>query len=151
MLSDLNKVFETSLQQLKTEIESYPDESLLWKLVEGTANSGGNLCLHLCGNLQHFIGRTLGKTNYQRNRNAEFNDKDVPREQLISEIGSTINSIRKTLESMDPVRLKEPYPIQIRNFSMNVQHMLFHLLNHLGYHLGQINYHRRMVAAGENM
>jgi hypothetical protein len=45
-------------------------------IADGISNSAGNLCLHLIGNLNHFIGATLGNTGYVRNREQEFSSKE---------------------------------------------------------------------------
>jgi hypothetical protein len=72
------KTFLRDLEKLKTEISSFKDESNLWKISGDIKNSAGNLCLHLCENLQHFIGAVLGNSGCVRNRDAEFSRKNVP-------------------------------------------------------------------------
>ena len=60
MITDtLIMLFERDLQKLKTEIELYKDEDNLWLIKKGIDNSAGNLCLHLIGNLSHFISQRL--------------------------------------------------------------------------------------------
>jgi hypothetical protein len=51
------KLFERDLDKLKQEISAYTNEDDLWKIKDGIANSSGNLCLHLVGNLKHFVGK----------------------------------------------------------------------------------------------
>lgn len=124
----------------------YPDEKLIWAVAPGTTNSGGNLCLHLCGNLQHFIGAVLGNSGYVRNREAEFASKDIPRAKLLAEIENTKTAIANTLPNLPHEQLHAPYPVEVFGYPMATVFFLMHLATHLGYHLGQVNYHRRMIA-----
>ena len=64
----------------------YKNEEDVWKIKEGISNSAGNLTLHLLGNLNHFIGATLGNTGYVRERDKEFSLKNIPRIQLVEDL-----------------------------------------------------------------
>jgi len=146
MVKSLAELFDRDLDRLIAEISSYKKESDLWLLPNGINNTGGNLCLHLAGNLQHFIGHVLGKTDYVRNRKAEFNDKNVLRSSLINEIEITKKAIANTLTSLTADQLNEDYPIELFGKPMTIGFFLIHLSGHLNYHLGQINYHRRLLS-----
>jgi uncharacterized damage-inducible protein DinB len=141
----LSKLFERDLEKLKTEINSYKDEKKMWEVSGDIKNSAGNLCLHLLGNLQHFVGTILGESGYERNRDAEFSRKNVPVEKMQKEIDETIIIIKKTLNKLDEKRLKDIYPINVFGEEMSIGFFLTHLATHLDYHLGQINYHRRLL------
>lgn len=143
-LNSLHKLYHRDLDLLAQEITAYPTEASLWVIDGDIKNSGGNLCLHLCGNLQHFIGTVLGKTNYVRNREAEFADKAIPKATLLKQIQDTKNAM-SILTQLDPLHLQETYPIQVFNEPMTTEYFLIHLLGHLTYHRGQINYHRRLL------
>ncbi|MCB0490070.1 MAG: DinB family protein [Cyclobacteriaceae bacterium] len=142
-LGDLKKIFERDLDQLAQEISAYSKESDLWIVKGEIKNSAGNLCLHLCGNLQHFVGKVLGGTDYVRNREAEFADKNVPRSTLLKEVATTKKVVSDTLHKMSPPQLDETYPINVFGEPMTTGFFLMHLATHLTYHRGQINYHRR--------
>lgn len=144
-LNHLHELFLRDLDLLAQEITSYPTEASLWIVKGDIKNSGGNLCLHLCGNLQHFIGAVLGKDGYIRNRDAEFGDKDIPKAILLEQIDATKSSITKTLETLSASQLESPYPIEVFGKPMTTEYFLIHLLAHLTYHRGQINYHRRLL------
>tara|TARA_R110000868_G_scaffold334219_2_gene594904 strand:- start:366 stop:818 length:453 start_codon:yes stop_codon:yes gene_type:complete len=133
------------LNRLTNEIESYANEADLWKLSGDINNTAGNLCLHLCGNLQHFIGTIIGKTGYIRKRDEEFTLKNVPREELLHQIKVTKSSIAETLEAFDDKLMDATYPLEVFKKPMSHISFLIHLSGHLNYHLGQINYHRRML------
>ena len=146
MTESLNKVMQRNLQQLKKEMTAYANEKDLWLMEGEIPNSAGNLCLHLCGNLQHYIGTVLGNSGYIRQRDAEFSTKDVPVNELLSLIDTTMDVISNTLSNLDSESLTKDYPEQIFGSPMTTEYFLIHLASHLGYHLGQINYHRRLLA-----
>ena len=146
MIPTLTKLFLRDLEKLKTEITFFKDERNLWQISGGIKNSAGNLCLHLCGNLQHFIGGVLGNSGYIRQRDAEFSRKDVPVKELIVEIESTIKVVEKTLNELKEETLQKKYPIDVFGYEMTTEFFLVHLVSHLNYHLGQINYQRRLLA-----
>lgn len=143
----LMELFERDLNKLKEEINLYTDESKLWILKGEIKNSAGNLTLHLLGNLNHFIGAILGNSDYVRNRDAEFSNKDVPRTEMINNIDKTIGVIKSTLLKISYEDLKQNYPVKVLKdkVTMNTEYFLIHLSGHLNYHLGQINYHRRLI------
>ncbi len=140
-------LFQKDLDKLKEEITLYPKDEQLWQVREGISNSGGNLCLHLTGSLQHFIGAVLGDSGYVRNRDAEFRLKNVPRSKLLEDIDITRNAVTDTLEQLSKNELQKDYPLPVLNEEKtNTSYFLLHLLSHLNYHIGQINYHRRIIA-----
>lgn len=144
-LDILRSLFNRDLNKLFQEISLYQDESKLWIAEKGIANSGGNLCLHLVGNLQTYIGKELGGHPYVRDRDAEFSSKNIPREILLQQISNTKEVVDQTLVSLDPSMLGHNFPVLVFKERTSVEYMLIHLATHLGYHLGQVNYHRRLV------
>lgn len=144
-IESLKKLLLRDLDALAKEIDLYPTEESLWMLTGDIKNTAGNLCLHLCGNLQHFIGRILGQSAYVRNRDAEFADKNIPKEKLLTEIEATKRAIADTLSKLDPSKLEAEYPIQVFGEPMTTVYFLIHLSGHLNYHKGQVNYHRRIL------
>ncbi|MFT4669298.1 MAG: putative damage-inducible protein DinB [Flavobacteriaceae bacterium] len=145
LISTLKSFFERDLNKLKFEIESYQNEDNLWLIEGAILNSSGNLCLHLIGNLNAFIGAELGNTGYIRDRKFEFSEKHIPRADLIQEIDKTLSMIKTTLDSLNEGQLKQDYPKIVFKEKMSAEYFLIHLTTHLTYHLGQINYHRRLL------
>ena len=145
MLKDhLKEIYIRDLTKLRTEIESYSNESNIWAISKDILNSGGNLCLHINGNLKHFIGTVLGKSGYVRDRDSEFSLKNIPRNELLKSTDGTINIVTKTIESLPDEMLTKDYPVEFINKTVTIEYLLIHLAVHLNYHLGQINYHRRL-------
>ena len=141
----LNELFKRDLAKLKSEIEQYPNDDSLWKTAEGIANSGGNLSAHLCGNLRHFIGHNLANDGYVRNRDHEFSMKGESREVMIREIENTSNAVSAALSGLSESDLDNIYPDRVPIPDSPTRTILLHLYAHLSYHLGQINYHRRLL------
>ena len=122
----------------------------VWMIGGETKNSAGTLALHLVGNLEHFIGSAMGGTGYQRDRDAEFGDRNVPRDELLRRIAGCRQTMTGTLGAMTVETVLAPYPGQspMGLGDESAHTFLLHLTGHFSWHLGQIDYHRRIVAAG---
>jgi Protein of unknown function (DUF1572) len=142
---DLIEIFERDLNKLIAEINLYKNENNLWLVREGISNSAGNLCLHLIGNLNHFIGAVLGNTGYVREREKEFSLKNIPAKDLVARIEATAVVVKNSLLKVTAADFKKHFPIEVFNKPLTTGFFMLHLATHLSYHLGQINYHRRLV------
>lgn len=147
MTEHLSSLMQRDLDTLAKEINQYTNEEDLWKTAEGINNCAGNLCLHICGNLKHFIGAVLGNSGYVRERDREFNDKNVPRDSLLTNIEETKKSIADTFAAVDTDSMEADYPIEVFGHKMKTGFFLIHLHGHMNYHLGQVNYHRRLLTS----
>lgn len=145
MIPELIKIYKRDLDKLKSEIKSFRLEENLWITTGTIINPAGNLSLHLTGNLNQFIGRHLGNTGYVRDRNSEFGAKHIPSDKLIAGIDEVSEVIEKTLINLSKTDLNAPYPEEVFGYEMTTSFMLLHLSSHLSYHLGQINYIRRVL------
>ena len=147
--SAISSIFERELTKLIEEIKLYKTDKDIWEVSKSINNSGGNLCLHICGNLNHFIGAVLGDTGYVRNRDSEFSEKNLSKTKLISEIQETIKVVTKTLETILDQDLDKEYtafpPHLLGKEKLSKFYFLAHLIAHMDYHIGQINYHRRLI------
>ncbi|AFK05366.1 hypothetical protein Emtol_4242 [Emticicia oligotrophica DSM 17448] len=145
MLASLETLYVRDLLRLKSEIESYVEENTIWEIRNEINNSAGNLCLHLIGNLNHYVGHQLGGTAYVRNRVAEFSEKNVSRSELVAKIEQTIEMIKSILPNISEELLAKNHTEEFQGGLNSNEFFLIHLLSHLNYHLGQINYHRRLI------
>jgi uncharacterized damage-inducible protein DinB len=143
--ADLCAILLRDLASFRKEIAAYPDDASLWALPPGISNSAGTLALHCAGNLQHFLGAVLAGSGYQRNRDAEFASRDLPREALVAELSRAASAVIRALEALPESRLREPYPLEFQGRQIETGRFLLHLATHLAYHLGQADYHRRLV------
>lgn len=146
MLSEtLQILFKRDLERLQQEVEQYQNEANLWVVAGQISNSAGNLCLHLIGNLNTYIGAELGKTDYVRHRDLEFSQKDIQQAELVQMVINTRQVVENTLITLTPEQLKATYPSKVFDYEMSTEFFLVHLVAHLSYHLGQVNYHRRLL------
>ena len=141
----LMELFERDIQKQKTKKKKKKKKDNLWVIKEGISNSAGNLCLHLVGNLNHFIGATLGNSGYVRHREDEFSLKNIPRQDLIMNIENCVLILNNTFSRLTEEELEKDFPLEKHGTIVTTTHMMLHLLGHLNYHLGQINYHRRLL------
>jgi uncharacterized damage-inducible protein DinB len=145
MIQELITLFDRDLKKLAEEIRQYKSEEQLWMVKGEIRNSGGNLCYHLLGNLNHFIGAIMGQTGYIRNREEEFSKKNIHSSELVSEVLKLNEVIANTLKKYKEPDLDEIFPVEMFGGPIRTGHFLMHLYGHLNYHLGQINYHRRLT------
>lgn len=143
--TQFSQFFVRDLEKFRNEIEAYENESQLWLTPEGISNSAGTLCLHLIGNMNHFIGFAIGKTGYIRQRDLEFSSRNVPRAELIHSLNETIQMVQQSMLKLNDNKLNNPFPLDKHGEQVTHLYMLTHLLTHLNYHLGQVNYHRRLT------
>ena len=143
----LKLMIQRELRSAEQSIAAYPDDQSLWIVKPGISNSGGNLALHMAGNLRHFIGNVLGKSGYTRDRDAEFSNKTMTRDEIRAVIESAIAEVGEALDTIDLSLFKEDFPIPIGQSQTiaRTSDMLLHLAVHVGYHLGQLDYHRRLL------
>lgn len=138
-------IFERDLSALRREVEAYPDERALWQEVPGISNVAGTLVLHLAGNLQHYLGARLGQTGYVRDRSAEFARRNVPRSELLRQLEAARAAVKAGLSGAVAPALDAEFPETVGGKRVATGDYLVHLATHFAYHLGQIDYHRRVV------
>jgi len=138
-------ILRRDLGALRREIEAYADERDIWRVAPGISNCAGTLALHLGGNIQFFVGAVLAGTGYVRDRDAEFARRDVPRAELLREIDAAIAAVERGMARLAEAGLKEPHPQPPAGFAVTTGDFLLHLVAHLTYHLGQVDYHRRLL------
>jgi hypothetical protein len=147
--ADLAAVFGRELDRVRDEIEAYEDEAALWRAQGAQKNAPGTLVLHIVGNLMHYIGAELGGTGYVRDRVAEFEDRDVPRSELLECVAECREVIVPVLEAVGDERMGATYPgvLPTHMAGVTTRAFLIHLTWHLGWHLGHIYYHRLALAS----
>ncbi|MCB0397777.1 MAG: DinB family protein [Flavobacteriales bacterium] len=146
ILTSLREFYNRDLEKLAAEIASFDNDEQLWEVRGDITNSAGNLALHLCGNIDHFIGAILGNTGYVRERDKEFSTKGLSKEALVTMISECKTRIDQTLSNLEEDILNKPYPVEVFGKPMTHGHFLIHLTTHFNYHLGQLNYLRRMMS-----
>ena len=146
--STLELLLTRELRAVRRELEAYPDDASVWRVIPGIPNTGGTLALHVAGNIRHFIGAIVGRDGYVRDRDAEFSRRDVPRAELLGGIDAAIAAVQRAMGSADDATMRGAYPELVAGRRVSGSDFMVHLVAHLAYHLGQIDYHRR-VATGD--
>ena len=145
LIPELSRLIARELASLRDELLAYPDERDIWALPQGLPNSAGTLALHLAGNLRWFIGAQYGASGYVRDRDAEFSLRGLPRAELIRQVETAADEVTRALALLDPSQLETTYPLEVGHRRVPTGLFLQHLASHLAYHLGQVDYHRRVV------
>ena len=145
MINELIKIYDRDIQRLRKEIELFNQDSNLWRTVGQVKNPAGNLCLHLVGNLNTYIGKNLGYTNYVRDRDAEFNSRNVSKQELLDKVEETREVVISTMKKLNNEDVDKKYVEDVFGYEMTNGFFLIHLAAHLSYHLGQVNYIRRIL------
>lgn len=149
MVMNIRMIALRDLRDVRKEVEAYPDDASLWRSVPGITNPGGSLALHLAGNMQHYIGAVLGRSSYVRNRSAEFTQRDLSRADVLRRLDEAIAEVDESLAHLTDDDLNRPFPEHQPGMQLMTGQFLTHCLAHMGYHLGQLDYHRR-IATGIN-
>ena len=139
-------ILARDLRAVRREVEAYADEADLWRTPEGVTNSAGVLARHLAGNIRHFIGAVLGGGGFQRDRDGEFGQRDVPRADILAELDRAVADVERVVPVLPGEVLEAKFPMPLGKMTVNTLDFLMHLSSHLGYHLGQMDYHRRIVS-----
>lgn len=137
--------FLRDLDKVAAEIEAFPSEESLWLTGGEVKNPAGTLALHIAGNLQHFFGAVLGDTGYVRDRDAEFSRRNVPKTEFLADLHAARKAVSEVLENMNDAQLADIYPTSHFGENRSNLFVFLTLLTHLNYHLGQLNYLRRLV------
>jgi len=145
--SDLAFLFSRDLTRLGRQIDAFPDDETLWKTLPGVLNPAGNLALHIEGNLLEFVGRQLGKLPYKRNRELEFSLKGMSRHEIGTRIAELRQSIPAVIHDLSAEQMEMQYPEVVLEVATTTGQFLIHLYGHLNWHLGQIDYLRRILIA----
>ena len=135
------------LPKIERCLENLSDEQIWWRANE-ESNSIGNLILHLCGNARQWIVCGVGSQPDARNRDAEFEQRDVvPRDELVALLRSTLSDVHTTLQSVDPSTLLAYRKIQGND--VDILEAIFHVTEHFSMHTGQIIMLTKMMTSAD--
>jgi hypothetical protein len=145
LTQDLTLILVRELEGFQRELQRFPDDASLWQTLPGVSNAAGNLALHVAGNLRHFIGATLGRSGYVRDREREFGQRSGTRADVIAELAAAITTVRGVLPTLSPEQLAAPFVHAGVPDGLPTHRFLTHLAVHAGFHLGQAGYLRRCL------
>lgn len=144
----LSALFARDLTRLIQELQAFPNDETLWRSAPGVKNPAGNLVLHLEGNLREYIGRQLGNVAYQRTRDDEFALRGISRDELVRRMEAVKELVTGIVSQLSERELAATHPEQVLQIPLSSHDFLVHLHGHLNFHLGQIDYLRRILTEG---
>ncbi len=139
------RYLEEYLDKIRLSVERLDETALWWRPAPAT-NSAGNLLLHLVGNLSLWILDGLGGRPYDRDRAREFaaqGGPDAPTAAaLIERLTAVVADCREVLEGLDGpdggAGAGLAAEIDIQGYRVDRLGALFHAVEHMAYHTGQI-------------
>ena len=152
--SDINAVALEALRvritkvmpaQIRTCLDQLTDEQLWWRPNENS-NSVGNLTLHVCGAVQHFLNRGVGGHEYTRDRTAEFSTTLMAKAKLEEILAETTTRAHQTFANLEASRLSDPSTEPA--YYSTVFEDLFGVAIHVAAHTGQIVFITKMLKEG---
>jgi hypothetical protein len=146
LAEELAALFARDLTRLAQEIEAFPDTETLWRVAPGVSNAAGTLALHLEGNLLEYVGRQLGGLDYTRDRPREFSARGVAQQELLRRVEALRATVPPVVAGLSAEAFAATYPEPFNGAALSTRQFLLHLLGHLNYHLGQIDYLRRFTS-----
>lgn len=127
-------------------LEKLSEEEVWWRPNE-SSNSVGNLILHLSGSLRHYLSRSVGGMDYERNRPAEFSERRaIPKADLTAIFNETIAQAKQVFDSFDTARFTEPTAEPAYN--PTIFNAMFNVAIHIATHAGQIVFMTKMLEEG---
>ena len=129
MLDEGCKLIEHCMQQLNL--------SQIWWRPDDSMNAIGNLMLHLCGNVTQWIICGLGTKPDERDRPAEFSEREqIPKELLLQKLKETASEAKRVMADQTAETLLLPRTIQ--GFQVTGLGAIFHSLSHWKGHVQEI-------------
>jgi uncharacterized damage-inducible protein DinB len=108
----------------------------IWRRDQANENTIGNLILHLCGNVQQWIGYSIGGDADTRDRPAEFSATHAPSAELEDKLRATIDHALEILGQFPAEELAKEVVTQ--NGKSTALEAIYQVVGHFQQHAGQI-------------
>ncbi len=109
----------------------------VWRRANDHSNSIGNLLLHLRGNVMMWIVDGIGGRPYERNRPAEFAQRDaLPIAPIMANLADALRQVDEVLANLSPETLSNRHKIQA--YDVTGLEAIYHVVEHFALHAGQI-------------
>lgn len=134
-------VFFENMSDNVHELSEKLSEEEIWQKPFDFGNSFGNLVLHVCGNIQHFIGHEISKTDFIRDRESEFNTRNkVSKEVLLEEFDIAITTALSVVYAQNESDWGKDKIVLGKYGETNRFETFLVVSGHLFHHLGQMIY-----------
>lgn len=116
----------------------------IWHRPNEVSNSIGVLVLHLTGNVREWINKTLGGDEFERNRPAEFAQREpIPTERIFRELTAAVNRACDVIRSLSIGQLTQT--VQVQGYTVSGAGSVIHVVEHFSLHTGQIVYATKLL------
>jgi len=133
---------EVYLPRLRKAVETLPERDLWWR-PHGGSTSVGNLLLHLEGNIRQWILGGLGSGPGRRRRAEEFARREGgTRAELLDALARTIEGAAAVIARQEALDRR----LMIQGLETSVRSAIYHVVEHLSWHTGQIVWIAKMRA-----
>jgi hypothetical protein len=120
----------------------------IWRLDQANENTIGNLVLHLCGNVQQWIGWSVGGDPDTRDRAAEFSATHLLRPELEQKLQATMDHALDILRKFPPEQVDRV--IHTQNGQSTVLEAIYQVVGHFQQHAGQVIFATKQLT-GEDL
>ena len=111
----------------------------LWQRPNGNSNAVGNLIIHLTGNVSQWILDGVAGEHYDRDRDAEFAQREpLDTERIIDALQRAVSRAKQVISGLDSRSLADRRTIQ--GYDVSLLRAVFHVVEHFSWHAGQIVY-----------
>jgi len=136
------RLLEESIPRIKQCLNELTFDQV-WHRPNNNSNAIGNLVLHLCGNVRQYLISSIGGKKDTRERQKEFDSRDVPKESLHEMLDTLAKEIDQAILKVSSQELERTRSVQ--GFQMTGLSIVVHVIEHFSYHTGQIAYFTKMV------
>jgi len=124
------------LGKIERAIEPLAHDQIWWRANEAS-NSIANLLAHLHGNLSQWVLAGLGGQPFGRHRSEEFSGRGgATKTELFAQLRTTVTRCRETIRGLSADELARVR--QVQKYELDGYSVLFHTVEHMAYHTGQI-------------
>ena len=132
--------------QVRAALAALDDQQIWWR-PNDSANSIGNLVLHLNGSLNLYLNHNMGGLPFERDRAAEFAERRMlPRDELLRAFDAMVANAEATWERLDAAGLSARSP-EPEKYQLLVEDLIS-VAVHLATHTGQIVWIAKMLREG---
>jgi uncharacterized damage-inducible protein DinB len=132
-----------SLRQIEKCLNLLSPEQV-WHRPNAVSNAIGNLGLHLAGNVRQWIVASLGGEPFERDRAAEFAQREpLPTAEILGRLRETVDRACDVIADLTPERLASRVTIQA--YDVTGLEAVFHVVEHFSLHTGQIVYATKIL------
>jgi uncharacterized damage-inducible protein DinB len=116
----------------------------IWHRPNKVSNSIGVLVLHLTGNVNQWINKTLGGDEFERDRPAEFARRErLPTDEILGDLKQAVSRACDVVRELPLEKMTELVTVQ--GYTVSGVGAVIHVVEHFSLHTGQIVYATKIL------